>query len=205
MLEIDCQRFFLSEFYKKDPKRLAWIEQVESTIVKKYLWQPVHIHVSGGFLEYGHQQTGGGEVPPYSGILNPLDENGNFILFPWFRMQDKVELMGRALGGASKSEDIDGVLNSWINLLDPANLFAHCDHKLVIPRSELVMIKHNPHDKKKRHNSQRQDEPWSDGSLLMSELTYAVLVGARWKLKTAARCQSSTLLAKLSLENKCLH
>ena len=144
--EIDSRAFFDSDFYKKDYSHLAWVESRAESIVEEFAWKPVIVHVTEGFSYYVYEQTKRGELPPYYGILNTFDEEGNFTLFPWFRTKDVRDLITKSL---SRTPDIDEALNAFVSPLDPANLIKHCDHRLIIPRSELVTIAWDPQDKYK--------------------------------------------------------
>lgn len=143
--EINPDNFTASKFYKNiDQKHLKWVNSTIDFINTNYLWKPVVVHVNTPFLEYVHHETDRRELPPYYGILNPCDENGNFILFPWIRTQDRMAAITQSL---SRANNIDDVIGGFIGTLDPANLIARCDYKLIIPRSELWGICRDPEDK----------------------------------------------------------
>jgi hypothetical protein len=143
--EINPDDFTESNFYKGiDQEHLKWVNSIIDFINTNYLWKPVVIHVNTPFLEYVHHETNRRELPPYYGILNPCDEKGNFVLFPWIRTQDRWAIGSQII---SRSEGIDGVMNGLVGLLDPANVISRCDHKLIIPRSELWAVHRDPDDK----------------------------------------------------------
>ncbi len=85
--------------------------------------------------------------------MNPCDEKGNLVLFPWVRDYDRGLLISSILAGSNKAEPLIGItemdhlcrgVSEFIEGITsesyPAELLRRSPRGLAIPWTELVMV-----------------------------------------------------------------
>ncbi|MFC1625971.1 hypothetical protein ACFL1Q_02945 [Patescibacteria group bacterium] len=133
----NISKFFESKHYQSNTPRQNWTEADIESMYSSFLWKPVVIGTTADFMRWVFEQTKRKETPPYRGILNLCDNDGNFVLSPWFRQQDYKASFEKFLNEPS---DLKEKINVFMNAGNPENLAEESKQTLIIPRSELTMI-----------------------------------------------------------------